>query len=256
MDCVFVQEEPLMHRFFADPEQSTVREAVLTGEEARHAFTVLRLKPGAAIQVILDSGLWSAEILSISSSEVRAALLSPLPSSEPSLSITLFQGLPKGDKMDFIIQKATELGVSRIVPVLMSRSVAKPDKNGMSHKLERWRRIIREAAKQSGRCVTPELTGFFPVRDLASSGLLPECCVVPWEEAEAVGPLAFSRAKPQLSSLGILIGPEGGIDEEEIVFLQNAGFVPVTLGKRILRTETAALAAVSAFMGIYGEMDA
>lgn len=244
-----------MHRFFADPGKSTAQEAVLTEEDARHASTVLRLKPETVIEVIHDSRLWRAEILSISSNEVRAALLSPLPSSEPALSITLFQGLPKGDKMDFIVQKATELGVSRIVPVLMSRSVVKPDDKVISHKLERWRRIIREAAKQSGRCVIPELASLTSVPDLARCGFWPDSCVVPWEEAQSIGPLAFCKSKPDLTSLGILIGPEGGIEKEEIVHLQKAGFVPITLGKRILRTETAGLAAVSAFLGLYGEMD-
>ena len=156
--------------------------------------------------------------------------------------------------MDLIVQKATELGVSRIVPVIMSRCVAKPDRKDISHKLDRWQKIIREAAKQSGRCVIPIISEPVSLRQLGEQQL-PECCIVPWEEASGFGPRAFSLSHPSIRSLGILIGPEGGIENDEITFLRSLGFIPVTLGKRILRTETAGMAAVSAFMSLYGEMD-
>lgn len=254
MDCVPVQEELLMHRFFADPLRSTESEVCLTAEDARHAVTVLRLKPGQRIEIIRDALLWEAEITSAVLPDVRAVILSELPSAEPSLAVTLYQGIPKSDKMDLIVQKATELGVSRIVPVIMSRCVAKPDRKDISHKLDRWQKIIREAAKQSGRCVIPIISEPVSLRQLGEQQL-PECCIVPWEEASGFGPRAFSLSHPSIRSLGILIGPEGGIENDEITFLRSLGFIPVTLGKRILRTETAGMAAVSAFMSLYGEMD-
>lgn len=254
MDCILVQEERLMHRFFADPLRSTESEVFLTTEDARHAVTVLRLKAGQRIEIIRNSLLWEAEITSAVLPDVRAVILSELPSAEPSLTVTLYQGIPKSDKMDLIVQKATELGVSRIVPVIMNRCVAKPDKKDLSHKLDRWQKIIREAAKQSGRCVIPVISEPVSLRQLGEQQL-PECCAVPWEEASGFGPLAFSASHPSIRSLGILIGPEGGIESEEIASLRSLGFIPVTLGKRILRTETAGLAAVSAFMSLYGEMD-
>ena len=244
-----------MHRFFSDPSRSTAAEVFLTEVDARHAVTVLRLKPGSLIEVIRDASLWQARILSAAGSDVRAEILSPLPSTEPALSITLFQGLPKGDKMDFIVQKATEAGVKRIVPVLMNRCVAKPDQKLLAHRMERWKRIIRESAKQSGRCIVPELDTMTTIRDLVRSDSLPVSCVVPWEETDSVGPLSFCRSHPDLVSLGILIGPEGGIEQQEISLLQTKGFIPITLGKRILRTETAGLVAVSAFMSLCGEME-
>ena len=115
--------------------------------------------------------------------------------------------------------------------------------------------FAREAGKQSGRCLVTEIAEPVSLKSLAAAVKLPSANLVPWEEASCFGPLAFRENHPSLSSLGILIGPEGGIEKEEILSLQSAGFIPITLGKRILRTETAGLAAVSAFMSLYGEME-
>ena len=244
-----------MHRFYADPVHSGSETLLLTPEDARHALTVLRLKTGDHIEIIRDGCRFEAEMICEDNRIVSARILSPLPSTEPSLSVTLFQGLPKADKMDLIVQKSTELGVSRIVPVLMKRCVVRPDPKDMSRKLERWRKIAREAGKQSGRCLITEIAEPVSLKSLAAAVKLPSANIVPWEEASGFGPLAFRENHPSLSSLGILIGPEGGIEKEEIMSLQSAGFIPITLGKRILRTETAGLAAVSAFMSLYGEME-
>ena len=255
MDCFPFQEEQLMHRFYADPDQIADSIVCLSPEDARHAITVLRLKAGQHIELIMNGGRHDAEILSIDSREVSVRILSSLPSTEPSLSVTLFQGLPKADKMDLIVQKSTELGVSRIVPVLMNRCIVRPDAKDISRKRERWQKIAREACKQSGRCQIPDVSDPVTLNRLNQSLMLPEINIVPWEEAAGFGPLAFRKRYPSLSSLGILIGPEGGIEEEEINLLKTIGFLPITLGKRILRTETAGPAALSSFMSIYGEME-
>ena len=244
-----------MHRFFMDPNRSTENELLLAEEDARHAITVLRLKPGQNIEIIGDGSRFTAEIISTDHQDVRARKISSLPSSEPRLSVTLFQGLPKGDKMDLIVQKATELGVRRIVPLVMNRCVARLKPSDAARRQDRWTRISREAVKQSGRCLIPEITLPVALHDLSGIKDLPESRIVPWENAESGGPLAFRDRHPFLSSLGILIGPEGGIEPEEIRFLQHEGFVCLTLGKRILRTETAGFAAVAAFMSLYGEME-
>ena len=244
-----------MHRFYADPSRTDDNRCYLTPEDARHALTVLRLKAGQHVELFRGRERWEAEIVSTDSRDVCVRLLSLLPSTEPELSVTLFQGLPKADKMDWIVQKATELGVCRVVPVLMNRCVSRPEPKDFIRKLDRWRKIIREAGKQSGRCVIPDITEPVDLRSLPAFSVLPEVSIVPWEDADGFGPLAFRAAHPVLSSLGILIGPEGGIESEEISFLRSAGFIPLTLGKRILRTETAGLAAVSAFMSLYGEME-
>lgn len=244
-----------MHRFFADTAQIDDNTIRLASEDARHAVTVLRLKKGSHIELIMDRKRWEAEITDVAGHEVFVRLISELPTTEPSLSVTLFQGLPKSDKMDWIVQKATELGVTRIVPVLMSRCVARPDPKDFSRKRERWQKIVREAAKQSGRCIIPEITDLVGLQHLFCFPAFPETSIVPWEEADGFGPLAFRKTHPELSSLGILIGPEGGIDAQEISVLRSSGFIPVTLGKRILRTETAGLAAVAGLMSLYGEME-
>ena len=255
MDRVSVQEECLMHRFYIESEPAADGSAFLSPEDARHAVTVLRLRPGQHIEAVFSGEIRDAEILSTDARDVRIRMLSVLPSREPSLSVTLFQGLPKSDKMDLIVQKATELGVSRIVPVIMNRCVVRPDPKDMIRRLDRWRKIIREAAKQSGRCVIPELSDAVTLPRLVQDEHMPELNVVLWEEAVGRGPLAFRNDHCSLSSLGVLIGPEGGIEKEEVDLLTAAGFIPLTLGKRILRTETAGLAAVAAFMGLYGEME-
>ncbi len=244
-----------MHRFYADPARSAGDLVYLAEEDARHALSVLRLKAGQAVEVFLSGQRYEAEISSADRNDVCVKLLSQLPSAEAALSVTLYQGLPKSDKMDFIVQKAVELGVSRIVPVIMSRCVVKLNPKDTAHKLERWRKIAREAGKQCGRCMIPEITEPCTLSSLSSLPSFPETNIVPWEESEENGPLAFSRSHPGLSSLGILIGPEGGIDRDEIDVLRQSGFIPVTLGKRILRTETAGLAAVASFMALYGEME-
>ena len=228
-----------MHRFYPDPEKIRDNLAYLTPEDSRHALTVLRLKPGATVEVISGGLPWLARIVGEENRIVCVRKLTPLPSTEPKLTVTLFQGIPKADKMDWIIQKATELGVSRIVPVEMERCVVRLSRTG----------------KQSGRCILPEILPPMPVRQLIMQDFLPALNVVPWEEADGFGPLALVKAYPGAESLGILIGPEGGISPDEIGLLKTRDFIPITLGKRILRTETAGMAAVAALMCLYGEME-
>lgn len=244
-----------MHRFYPDPSRSRDDLEFLTPEDSRHALTVLRLKAGAQVEVISGGHPWLAEITGEEDRIVRVRKLTPLPSTEPKLAITLFQGIPKADRMDWIVQKATELGVCRIVPVGMERCVVRLSPADSVRKLERWIRISREAGKQCGRCILPEILPPVTLRQLAEREDLPALNVVPWEEAAGFGPLAFHAAHPEAGSLGILIGPEGGITPEEIGLLSSKGFLPMTLGKRILRTETAGIAAVAALMSLYGEME-
>ena len=244
-----------MHRFYADEGRSTMEKAWLAPEDARHALTVLRLKPGETVEVFWNFRRYQAQIAEITDGEVALSPLIPLSSVEPALSITLFQALPKADKMDWIVQKSVELGVARFVPVRMQRCVVRLEEKDIPRKTERWQRIAHEAGKQSGRSVEMEV---LPPQALSAlpglfSGL--DAVMVPWEECGQGGPRAFQAAHPALSSLGIVIGPEGGIDPREMELLTDAACVPVTLGPRILRTETASLAAVSAILALYGEME-
>ena len=255
MDSLCGWEDIRMHRFFADPVPGERHLALLSPEDARHAAAVLRLKPGDGIEVICGGSLWRAVIIEADPRSVTVEIKESLPSTEPDLKVTLFQGIPKSDKMDWIVQKATEIGVSRIVPLEMNRCVARIMKSDMEKKLRRWEKIAREAAKQSGRCLVPEILPVYSPAQLNTLPALPHVNAVPWEGAADFGPLVFHNRYPSISSLGILIGPEGGISPEEIHCLKGFGFIPITLGKRILRTETAGLSAAAVFMSLYGEMD-
>ena len=164
-----------------------------------------------------------------------------------------FQGLPKADKMEWIIQKAVELGIQEIVPVRMARCVVRLEDRDAEKKRDRWQKIARQAGKHSGRCHIPQVTLPRSVPDLTTLSAGLEACVVPWEEAGGIGPKAFCNKNSGLTSLGILIGPEGGIEPAEIQAL-SPRFQPITLGPRILRTETAGLACAAAFLALLGEM--
>ena len=237
-----------MHRFYVDRLENG--RAVLEPEDAFHALKVLRLSSGNEVELISEGMRYRAFLRD--GAELEAA--EPLPSSESALRITLFQGLPKGDKMDWIVQKAVEIGVAQIVPVRMSRCVVRLNVQDAEKKQVRWNKIAREAGKQSGRCLIPEVTLPVSLQDLPVLAVSLDACVVPWEEAKTVGPRAFMSAHPNLRSLGVLIGPEGGIDRNEITALSPA-FLPITLGPRILRTETAGLATAAAMLALAGEME-
>ena len=244
-----------MHRFFAEGVAGAGSEAVLRGDEARHAYQVLRLRPGDECELLCAGERWRGEITSLTPEEGRARALSPLPSTEPRLRVTLYQGLPKGDKMETIIQKAVELGAAAAVPVAMARCVARLDAKDAAKKTDRWQRIAAEACKQSGRCAMPEVCPVVSAAKLPALLSAHQAAIVPWEEERALSLAGFVREHPDLTDLAVVIGPEGGISPEEIGAMKAAGCVPVTLGPRILRTETAGMAAIAALMALCGEME-
>ncbi len=237
-----------MHRFY--PIQNDAGLFQLTEEDVHHARNVLRLKPGDIIE-IANRGLRFQAALQ---KDGLLEIISPLPSTEPNLRITLFQGLPKGDKMDWIVQKAVEVGVSSIVPVRMERCVVQLRQEDERKKQTRWQRIAREAGKQSGRCLLPEVSLPVSVNDLPDLVRSMDAALVPWEETSAIGPKAWYSTHTDVRSLGILIGPEGGISSGEIEMIRES-FQPITLGPRIFRTETAGLAASAAILALFGEME-
>ena len=252
--CSF-QEELMMHRFYADSENEEEQLFFLSPEDTYHALRVLRFRSGAAAEIFCRGQRFLAVFESESGDRACFRSVHLLPSTEPALSVTLFQGLPKGDKMEWIVQKAVELGVSRIVPVAFSRCVVRFNAKDAGKKQERWQKIAREAGKQAGRCNVPDVSLPLSFSELSPFLSVCEQVAVPWEDCSGGGPLSFVHRHPSLHSLGIVIGPEGGISPEEIEYLVSANCEPVTLGKRILRTETAGLAAVSVFLGLYGEME-
>lgn len=251
-------QEAIKHvqRFYAEKEDVSQTGCYLLAEDdIRHAFSVLRIRSGDTVELIYEGRRSLASVVEASASRISVHPFRDLPATEPSLRVTLIQGLPKFDKMDFIVQKAVELGVHEIIPVLFSRCTVKVDQENACRKLYRWEKIAREAGMQSGRIHIPSVHPFCSVHDLSSvlSGI--DAAVVPWEECDRPGPKAFSKDHPHLHSLAIVIGPEGGIEASEISLLQSMNVQPITLGKRIMRTETAGIAAISSFMCLYNEME-
>lgn len=244
-----------MHRFYADENRPNVGFAHLTEEDVRHATRVLRMKAGDPAEIYLSGRRYAAEVSEISSNEVFFRLMEELPTTEARLRITLYQGLPKADKMELITQKAVELGAEAIVPVAMSRCVVQLDQKDGRKKQERWQKIAREACKQSCRCMMPQVSAPISFKELLRR--LPEhtAAIVPWEDAQGYGLMQFHAEHPEVTDVAIVIGPEGGMSAEEVAAMQEAGCRSVTLGPRILRTETAGLAAISALLCLYGDMN-
>lgn len=244
-----------MHRFYVDEGGITEGRARLTPEDARHALRVLRLGPGDPCELFCGGGRYRGVILEGEGDSVTVRVEAPLPSTEPALRVTLYQGLPKADKMELIVQKAVELGVHAIVPVAMSRCVTKLDSRDAERKRERWQKIAHEACKQSGRCAEPQIALPLPIRLLPERLRAHEVALVPWEEARACGLARVRETHPEVRDMALVIGPEGGMSGEEVGRMAEAGAVPVTLGPRILRTETAGLAALSGLMCLWGEWE-
>lgn len=246
-----------MHRFFADETGISGGLARLNEEDSRHALRVLRLECGDEIELVCAPERYLARIESTEADGVCVRIVEPLRSTEARARVTLYQGLPKADKMELIAQKCTELGVAAVQPVAMERCVVKLEGKDAAKKAERWQKIAREAVKQCARVDVPEVREARKLSALERELQELDLLIVPWEDARdggvraCVEPFAGRDAR-----IGVVIGPEGGISEKEAQWLRDqAGGRLVTLGPRILRTETAALAAVTMVMAFLGEME-
>ena len=240
-----------MYHFFVRPDQVGGGEAVITGSDVNHIGNVLRMKPGKKV-LLSAGGDWEylCEIREITRDEVRLDVLEGEQSvKELPAEITLYQGLPKSDKMELIIQKAVELGAARIVPVETRRCVVKLDPKKAEAKVRRWQAIAESAAKQSGRQIIPEVAMPLPFRKAL---LEAEACTVRLIPYELAG--GMDRTRQMIAAVrpgdrvAVFIGPEGGFETEEIREAAEHGVSEVTLGKRILRTETAGLVVLSLLM--------
>ena len=247
-----------MHRFFADENGIVHGTASLNAEDSQHALRVLRLAPGDEIELVCAPGRYLAQITDEADGLVQVKVLEALRPTEARTQVTLYQGLPKADKMELIAQKTTELGVYAIRPVAMERCVAKLEGKDAGKKTERWQKIAREAVKQCARVTVPDILPPKKLAQLEEELKQLDVLIVPWEDArdgsirQALAPFEGEEAL----RVGILIGPEGGISGKEAHWLaENARAKLVTLGPRILRTETAGLCALSALMCLYGEME-
>lgn len=234
-----------MPRFFVTKEQITPEGITISGEDAKHIGKVLRAKCGEEITVCDGAGMdYQCEITAVGET-VETKILSSQPSqSEPSVEVTLFQGLPKGEKMELILQKCVELGIHTIVPVATEFSIVKLDKKE-EKKIQRWQKIAEAAAKQSGRGRIPTVERVMNWKEALSAASQLDGAMIPYEKEQERGLRAFLQDFCGKRTMGIFIGPEGGFSEQEIAMAQQAGIVPVTLGKRILRTETAGMTALA-----------
>ncbi len=244
-----------MHRFFVDSLGLHNGTAYLEALEARHAIKVLRLAKGDEVVLMDGHSLHLAVIASLDGERVRCDLIKALPSPETCLRITLYQGLPKADKLEWIVQKCTEAGVADFMPITLSRCVSIVSDKDAAKKQERWQRIAQEAAKQSGRAIVPTVSLPLSFAKALEKLKSHELILTPWEEADGFGPKKVHEQFSHVRDVAIVIGPEGGIALEEIEKLKAIGAVPITLGKRILRTETAGLASAVALFALYGEME-
>lgn len=241
-----------MPRFFVDRlAEGTM---LLHGEDARHIGKSLRMRVGETL-TLCDGKAQEGEcvITQIHDDiiEVQPLLIKSC-ASEPSVRVTLYQGVTKGDKMDYIIQKSVELGVHKIVPFLSARCVSRPDKKSAAKKCERWQKISEQAAKQCGRGIIPQVSEILDFDEMLADAGAPLKLVF----YEGGGASLRVRLENAPQEIAVFIGPEGGWEEAEVEALESkAGALRSTLGPRILRTETAPLAALAAVMYQTGNMD-
>lgn len=240
-----------MHRFFVERSQVEADQVWITGGDVNHIKNVLRIRTGEEIQVCDGSNqVRLCRIAEIGSDIIKAEILSVEESfAELPAQIYLFQGIPKGDKMEWIIQKAVELGVSAIVPMRTNRVVVKLDQKKEEGKLKRWNLIAESAAKQSGRTVIPEVLPVMEFSDVCQYVREFECKMIPYECAVGMEPTrTLIKGIQPGNRVGILIGPEGGFEKDEVEMAMQSGIEAVSLGKRILRTETAGMVVLSVMM--------
>ena len=245
-----------MSHFFVTSGQVAGDQLVIVGDDVNHMKNVLRMKNGEAFTAADENGVfYRCEIDVLDKQEITAKILwKEQGSSELSSKIYLFQGLPKSDKMELIIQKAVELGAYEIVPVATKRAIVKLDAKKEASKIKRWQAIAEGAAKQSGRMLIPQISGVKTFKEALEMAQQLDCNVIPYECARGMEETReiFGSIKPGMS-VGIFIGPEGGFEESEVEAAKELGIRPVTLGKRILRTETAGLTTLSILMYLLEE---
>lgn len=243
--------------FFVNEKIQTHERLIISGFDAHHIIKVLRFKAGDPITVsdgISSWGVGTIEVVDARNNVIYVKILEKDSIKDIEPAITLIQALPKGDKMDFILQKNTELGVCKFWPVHTERTVVELSGGKAERRRERWQTVVREASKQCGRVDIPEVSEpcNFDVALERARGC--DLALIPWEKEKGLGLCEVLRAadKTNISSAAIIIGPEGGFSEDEIRRASDAGFLSVSLGTRILRTETAGIVLGSIIMYEFG----
>ena len=240
-----------MHSFYIETPAEDI--ALLPADEAKHAAKVLRLRAGDEVCAMDGAGRrWRGELVEADGLAVR--LLEELPSNEAPVRITVYEGLPKADKLDFIAQKLTELGAARLAPVKMERCVVKLDGRDGVKRRERLLKIAREAAKQCGRGLPMDVTEPLDWREALARMARHDALLIPWEDARGARMRDVYAQLPDARDIGVVIGPEGGMSPGEVDAMRAVGGRTVTLGPRILRTETAAVVAAALAMQLWGDV--
>lgn len=240
-----------MQHFFVTPEQVNDTEIYIEGQDVNHMKNVLRMKLGEQVEISDGNNLkYLCEVASFEPDRVILTIVEKKQAdTELESRLYLFQGLPKNDKMEWIVQKAVELGVYEVIPVSMKRCVVKLDAKKAAKKVERWNSISESAAKQAGRSIIPKVTEVLAYEQALEKAKELDVVLVPYELADKIEETKQIIAGIQKGqSVGIFIGPEGGFEREEVDLAIRSGAVPVTLGRRILRTETAGLTMLSVLM--------
>ncbi len=241
-----------MPRFFVQKRLFSETSDTIEKPDSVHIGRSLRMRIGDEITVCCDGMQYTCEIQTISDESVVCGIISSeMCKNEPDVRVTLFQAMPKGDKLDTIVQKAVELGAAQICPVLTSRCVSRPDKKSFEKKRERLNRIALEAAKQSGRGIVPQVSELLTLNEAADRLAENDYSLICYE----CGGVSFgSVGLKNNASIGVFIGSEGGFEKSEVELCVSKGAVAIGLGPRILRCETAPLAALSIIMNLTGNM--
>lgn len=250
-----------MHRFFVSPDQINLveKQIVIEDEDVRHISKALRLKEEDIVEVCDGANNeYICSIQSISKNNVLLSIIDKKQSTkEAPIKVVLYQGIPKAAKMDLIIQKTTELGITEIVPVEMERTIVQfSNDKDKEKKVERWQKIALEAAKQSKRGIVPTVHLPISFREAIEHSKTNQLNIMPYENEDEKGfkNIMTSLCKEKVNKVGIWIGPEGGLDEEEVVMAVDSTIYPITLGPRILRTETAGFTILSLVMYELGDL--
>lgn len=249
-----------MYKFFVDSEQIQKDTITIRGEDVNHIKNVLRLEINDKIEVtdMSTSSCYECQLQEITKEVIKANIVKKIEvSNEPSTYLHIFQGLPKADKLEWIIQKAVEVGVAEITPVIMERTIVKLDDKTKIKKVERWKKIAEVAAKQSKRDKIMNINVPIRIQNIYEKAKNYDIVLVAYEnekQSDIKSVLQQFKRKENLK-IAVVIGPEGGLETKEVEYLMNCGAKVVTLGKRILRTETAPIVLASVIMYEFDEMN-
>lgn len=242
-----------MPRFFVKNEQIKEKQIIIIGEDVKHIKSVVRKQIGDNIEICnQETGIaYNCQIIKIEENQIINKIVSEIKSEEEHIKVDIFQGLPKADKMELIIQKSVELGANSIIPVKMERCIVKLDGKDENKKIERWQKIAESAAKQCGRNNIPQVKHLVNIKDISSLIKEYDAIIVAYEnekENSIKSEIQSLKLLDKKLKIGIVIGPEGGLDLKEVEQMKQEGAKIVTLGTRILRTETVALNILSILM--------